>query len=62
MTLTTLKQEDSGDDIRFLEELLSSLLMFGQALEKLKLATTLVDSDVKYDSRTTDVVRAVRRP
>ena len=35
MTLPTLKQGDSGDDVRFFEELLSSLFMFGQALEKL---------------------------
>ena len=35
MTLPTLKQGDSGDDARFFEELLSSLFMFGQALEKL---------------------------
>ena len=55
MTLPTLKQGDSGDDIRFFEELLSSLFMFGEALEKLILVTTLVDSDAKYDIQTADV-------
>ena len=56
MTLPTLKQGDSGDDVRFLEQLLSSLFRFGLPPEKVKLVTTLVNFDAKYDSQTADIV------
>lgn len=56
MTLPILKQGDSGDDVRFLEQLLSSLFWFGQAPGKPKLVTTLIAFDAKYDAQTADIV------
>ena len=59
MTLPTLKQGDSGDDVRFFEELLSSLSMFGQALEKLNYE---IDNRQKLANSVKDTLMVVRRP
>ena len=59
MTLPTLKQGDSGDDVCFFEELLSSLSIFGQALEKLNYE---IDNRQKLANSVKDTRRAVRRP
>ena len=59
MTLPTLEQGDSGDDVRFFEELLSSLFMFGQALEKLNYE---IDYRQKLANSVKDTLRPVRRP
>ena len=56
MTLPNLKQGDSGEDVRFLEQLLSSLFWFGQQPGKPKLVDNLVSFDAKYDAQTSDLV------
>ncbi|MBW4622685.1 MAG: peptidoglycan-binding protein [Cyanosarcina radialis HA8281-LM2] len=56
-TLPILKQGDSGEAIRFLEQLLSSLYWGFKGNPGMGLVQTLVTFDGNYDSQTTKAVR-----
>ncbi|NEN90890.1 MAG: peptidoglycan-binding protein [Okeania sp. SIO3H1] len=55
-TLPTLKNGDSGDAVRFLEQLLSSIYWFGLQQGRPSLITNLVIFDAQYDSQCQQVV------
>ncbi len=55
-TLPILKQGDSGDAVRFLEQLLSSIYWFGLPIGKPSLITTNVTFDGEYDSQCKQIV------
>ncbi len=55
-TLPTLKEGDSGDAVRFLEQLLSSIYWFGVQQGRPSLITTNVRFDANYDSQCQQIV------
>jgi peptidoglycan hydrolase-like protein with peptidoglycan-binding domain len=54
--LPTLREGDSGDAVRFLEQLLASIYWFSLEPSHPKLITTLVNFDGKYDNQSKQVV------
>jgi peptidoglycan hydrolase-like protein with peptidoglycan-binding domain len=55
-TLPLLKEGDSGDAVRFLEQLLSSIYWLGLPLGRPSLITTNVTFDGNYDSQCKQIV------
>ncbi|MGK7939498.1 MAG: peptidoglycan-binding protein [Crocosphaera sp.] len=56
--LPTLRNGDSGDDVRFLEQLLSSIFWFSELRPNgPSLITTNVIFDGKYDNQCEEIVR-----
>lgn len=55
-SLPLLKEGDSGDAVRFLEQLLSSIYWFGLPADKPSLITTNVIFDGNYDSQCKQIV------
>lgn len=55
--LPTLRNGDSGDDVRFLEQLLSSIFWFSLKPNWPTLITTNVIFDAQYDSQCEDIVK-----
>ena len=55
-TLPLLKEGDSGDAVRFLEQLLSSIYWFGLPVGRPSLITTNVIFDANYDSQCKQIV------
>ena len=55
-TLPLLKEGDSGDAVRFLEQLLSSIYRFGLPAGRPSLITTNVIFDANYDSQCKQIV------
>ena len=55
-TLPVLKEGDSGDAVRFLEQLLSSIFWFGLPVGRPTLITDNVIFDAQYDNQTKQIV------
>ncbi len=55
-TMPVLKEGDSGDAVRFLEQLLSSIFWFGLPVGRPTLITDNVRFDAQYDSQTKQMV------
>ncbi|MDJ0518026.1 MAG: peptidoglycan-binding domain-containing protein [Trichodesmium sp. MO_231.B1] len=55
-TLPLLKEGDSGDAVRFLEQLLSSIYWFGVQQGRPSLITTNVKFDAQYDNQCQQIV------
>lgn len=55
-TLPVLKEGDNGDDVRFLEQLLSSIFWFGLPVGRPALITNNVIFDAQYDNQTKQIV------
>ena len=56
MALPILRKGDSGDSVRFLEQLLSSIYWFGLPVGKPSLITTNISFDANYDDETKAIV------
>ncbi len=57
-TLPILKEGESGEAVRFLEQLLSSIYRFGLPVGKPSLIKTNVTFDAKYDSQCKQIVKS----
>ncbi|NET44766.1 peptidoglycan-binding protein [Okeania sp. SIO2B3] len=55
-TMPVLKEGDSGDSVRFLEQLLSSIYWFGLQQGRPALITDNVIFDAQYDNQTKQIV------
>ncbi len=55
-TMPVLKEGDSGDSVRFLEQLLSSIYWFGLQQGRPSLITSNVRFDAQYDNQTKQIV------
>ena len=55
-TMPVLKEGDSGDAVRFLEQLLSSIFWFGLPVGRPTLITDNVIFDAQYDNQTKQIV------
>ena len=55
-TLPVLQEGDSGDTVRFLDQLLSSIYWFGLSTGKPSLITTNVFFDAQFDSQCKQIV------
>jgi peptidoglycan hydrolase-like protein with peptidoglycan-binding domain len=54
--LPTLREGDSGDTVRFLEQLLASIYWYGQRPGYPTLITTIVTLDAKYDNQCKQII------
>ncbi|MUG93609.1 peptidoglycan-binding protein [Scytonema sp. UIC 10036] len=54
--LPSLREGDSGDSVRFLEQLLASIFWFSQQPGRPSLISTNVKFDAKYDSQCKQII------